>query len=84
MQLFLTDYKIRPIDSLNWFRMPLSNFPKTFGLDLPLYSKGDFPFKFNTFANRNYAGPLPDIEHLCPDTRYEASSLYKSRSLVTV
>ena len=73
MQLFFTDYKIRLIDSLNWFQMPLSNFPKTFSLDLPLYSKGDFPFKFNTFANRNYVGPLLDIEHFWPDTRSEKS-----------
>ena len=29
MQLFLSDYKIRLIDSLNWLQMPLSNFPKT-------------------------------------------------------
>ena len=73
MQLFLPDYKIRLIDSLNWFQMPLSNFPKTFGLDLSLYSKGDFPFKFNTFANWNYVGQLPDIEDFCPDTRSEKS-----------
>ena len=33
MQLFMTEYKIRRSDPLNWFQMPLSNFPKTFGLD---------------------------------------------------
>ena len=80
MQLFLTDYKIRLIDSLNWFQMPLSNFPKTFGLDLSLYSKGDFPFKFNTFANWNYVGLLFLILNIFVPTRdlknHEASSLY--------
>ena len=30
MQLFLTDYNIRLIDSLNFFQMPLSKLPKTF------------------------------------------------------
>ena len=62
-----------PISTMRNFQMPLSNFPKTFGLDLSLYSKGDFPFKFNTFANRNYVESLPDIEHFCPDTLSEKS-----------
>ena len=55
------------------FKMPLSNFPKTFGLDLSLYSKGDFLSKFNTFDNWNYVGQIPDIEHFSPDTWFEKS-----------
>ena len=41
MQLTLSDYRIRLIDSLNFLQMPLSKFPETFGLDLTTYSKGD-------------------------------------------
>ena len=63
MQLLLSDYQIQLIDSLNWLQMPLSNFPKTCGLHLSTYSKGDFPFKFNTAENQNYVGLLPAIEN---------------------
>ena len=52
MQLTLSDYQIRLIDSLNFLQMPLSKFPATFGLDLSTYSKGDFPFKFNIFEKQ--------------------------------
>ena len=64
MQLFLSDYQVRLIDSLNWLQIPLSNFPKKFGLDLFMYSKGDFLFKFNTAENQNYVGTLPAIIEL--------------------
>ena len=39
--------------------MSLANFPKTFGLNE--LSKGYFPHYFNTDANQNYEGPLPDV-----------------------
>ena len=38
--------------------MPLANLPKTFGLDLSMYSKGDFPHIFNCLENQNYIGPF--------------------------
>ena len=41
--------------------MPLSAFPKTFRL--VEQKKGFFPHFFNTPANQNYVGPLPDKEH---------------------
>ena len=71
MQLRVTDYSIRLIDSLNFLQMPLSKFPETFGLDLGKFSKGDFPFKFNTPENQNYVGPMPNIEYYSPDTKSE-------------
>ena len=71
MQLTVKDYKIRLIDSLNFLQMPLSKFPETFGLDESKYSKGDFPFKFNTLENQHYVGPMPDIEFYSPDTKSE-------------
>ena len=37
VQLTLQDYKIRFIDSLNYFKMPLANLPKIFGLDQSVY-----------------------------------------------
>ena len=49
--------------------MPLSKFPETFGLDESKYSKGDFPFLYNTLENQNYVGPVPDIKYYCPDTK---------------
>ena len=69
MQLLIVDYKIRLIDSLNFLQMPLSKFPKTFGLDLDNFSKGDFPFKFNTPQNQNYIGPIPPVEYYSPETK---------------
>ena len=39
-------------------QMPLPNLPKTFGLDLSMYSKGDFPHIFNCLENQNYIGPF--------------------------
>ncbi len=68
MQLTLVDYQIRLIDSLNFLQIPLSKFPGTFGLDLTTYSKGDFPFKFNTLENKKYIGPMPSIEFYDTDT----------------
>ena len=48
---------IRFIDSLSFFQMPLSAFPKTFGLTE--LKKGYFAHLFNTRANQHYVGPLP-------------------------
>ena len=44
--------------------MSLANFPKTFGLNE--LSKGYFPHYFNTDANQNYEGPLPDASYYNP------------------
>jgi hypothetical protein len=71
MQLTLKDYQIRLIDSINFLQMALSKFPETFGLDPDKFSKGDFPFKFNSFENQNYVGPIPKIEFYSPDTKPE-------------
>ena len=60
MQLTIKDYNIRLIDSLNFLQMALAKFPETFGLDESKYSKGDFPFKFNTShweINRSFSQP---------------------------
>ena len=38
--------------------MPLSAFPRTFGLNE--FQKGFFPHFFNTPENQSYVGPLPD------------------------
>lgn len=71
MQLTLNDYKVRLIDSLNFLQMPLSKFPETFGLDPNKFSKGDFPFKFNTFENQDYVGPIPEIKCYSLDAKSE-------------
>ena len=73
MQLTLKDYDIRLIDSLNWFQMPLANLPKTFGLDLSVYSKGDFPHLFNRLENQSYIGPMPELVYFSPETRSKES-----------
>ena len=51
--------------------MPLTNLPKTFGLDLSTYSKGEFPHLFNRPENQTYVGLLPDIEFYTHETRSE-------------
>ena len=73
IQLTLTDYDIHLIDSLNWFQMPLANLPKTFGLDLSVYSKGDFPHLLTVLENQSYIGPLPDLVYFLPETRLKES-----------
>ena len=48
---------VRFIDSLSFFQMPLSAFPKTFGLTE--LKKGFFPHLFNVPDNQNYVGEIP-------------------------
>ena len=46
--------------------MPLSAFPKTFGLTE--LGKGFFPDVFNTPEHQTYVGPLPDCQMYNPDS----------------
>ena len=48
---------VRFIDSLSFLAMPLSAFPKTFGLKE--LAKGYFPHLFNTLENQGYVGCYP-------------------------
>ena len=59
-------FNIKFVDSLCFIPMSLANFPKTFGLNE--LSKGYFPHYFNTDANQNYEGPLPDASYYNPDS----------------
>ena len=56
---------VKFIDSMNFFPMALSNFPKTFGLDE--LKKGFFPHFFNTQSNQIYEGYMPDRKYYDPD-----------------
>jgi len=58
--------RIRFIDSLSFFQMPLSAFPKTFGLTE--LRKGYFPRKFNLPEHQTYVGILPDLDYYMPET----------------
>jgi len=58
--------RIRFIDSLSFLQMPLSAFPKTFGLTE--LKKGYFPHKFNIPENQAYVGPIPAIDYYMPET----------------
>ena len=58
--------KIRFIDSLSFFQMPLAAFPKTFGLTE--LKKGYFPHKFNLPEHQDYVGPIPAIDYYMPET----------------
>ena len=58
--------RIRFIDSLSFFQMPLSAFPKTFGLTE--LCKGYFPHKFNHPDHQNYVGPIPALDYYMPET----------------
>ncbi|XP_043287522.1 uncharacterized protein [Venturia canescens] len=55
------------LDSLNYFHMPLSALPKSFGLKTAL-AKGSFPHLFNRPENQNYIGPMPPAADYSPDT----------------
>ena len=58
--------RIRFIDSMSFFQMPLSAFPKTFGLTDAC--KGYFPHKFNHPDHQNYVGPFPALDYYMPET----------------
>ena len=51
-------------DTLCFFQMPLSSFPKAFGLTEQ--KKGFFPHFFNTPDHQDYVGPLHDKEYYDP------------------
>jgi len=53
------------IDSLSFFQMPLSAFPKTFGLTE--LKKEYFPHKFNLPEHQNYVGPVPALDYYMPE-----------------
>jgi len=57
---------LRFIDSLSFFQMPLSSFPKTFGLTE--LKKGYFPHKFNIPDHQTYVGPIPALDYYMPET----------------
>jgi len=57
---------IRFIDSLSFFQMPLSAFPKTFGLTE--LKKGYFPHLFDMLQNQEYVGPIPNKQYYIPET----------------
>ena len=58
--------RIRFIDSLSFFQMPLSTFPATFGLTE--LKKGYFPHKFNIGGHQNYVGIVPALDYYMPET----------------
>ena len=57
---------IRFIDSLSFFQMPLSAFPKTFGLTE--LKKGYFPHLFNRPENQDYVGIVPSQDYYMPES----------------
>ena len=58
--------RIRFIDSLSFFQMPLSAFLKTFGLTA--LRKGYFPHMFNRPEHQTYVGLLPALDYYMPET----------------
>ena len=73
---------IRFIDSMSFFQIPLSAFPKTFGLTE--MKKGYFPHKFNLPENQWYVGPVPAIDYyrpesMTPDARQEFEKWHKDQ-----
>ncbi len=65
MLLQIETINLKVIDSHNFVATPLSEFPKTFGLDE--LKKGYFPHLFNTAENATYKGPIPDKRYYGPD-----------------
>ena len=61
--------KVVFIDSLNFLPMALSRLPKTFGLT-DVLKKGYFPHFFNTLANQDYVGPIPEAHYYGPNGMY--------------
>jgi len=53
-------HHIQFLDSVFYMPMPLRKLPEAFGLQA---SKSCFPHLFNTKANLDYVGPIPDIKY---------------------
>ena len=64
LTMSINEGKIVFQDSLCFFQMPLSAFPKAFGL--VKHKKGFFPHFFNTPDHQTYVSPLPDKEYYDP------------------
>ena len=60
------------IDSLSFFTMQLSAFPKTFGLRE--LKKGFFPPLFNMPDNQDYHGPIPDAANVLHNHQFQKNS----------
>jgi len=58
--------RLRFIDSVSFFQMPLSAFPKTFGLTE--LRKEYFPHQFNRPDHQTYVGPVPALDYYMPET----------------
>jgi hypothetical protein len=56
------------LDSISYLPMPLLKVPQAFGLSS---SKSWFPHYYNTKANLNYVGPIPDIQYIGADEMSE-------------
>ena len=63
--LQITHDNIRFIDSYAFIAMPLSAFPKTFGISE--LKKGYFPHLFNRPENQTYVGPIPAKDYYMPE-----------------
>jgi len=57
-------HHIQFLDSVSYMPMPLRKLPEAFGLQA---SKSWFPHLFNTKANLDYVGPIPDIKYYGAD-----------------
>ncbi len=66
LQISLSSAEMKVIDSYNFMSMPLSKFPKTFGLSE--LKKGYFPHKINVPENQNEILDFPDPEYYNPDS----------------
>ena len=71
-------------DSLNFLNMPLTAFPKTFGLKE--LKKGFFPHKFSKLENLDYEGPIPELhycepQHMNKDQKKECEEWYSQQVL---
>jgi len=56
-------------DSLSFLNMPLTSFPKTFGLTE--LKKGFFPLSFSKLKNLQYEGKIPDLKYFEPEQMSE-------------
>lgn len=65
LALGLPDNNVKFVDSLSFLPMPLSAFPKSFGIIEQ--KKGFFPHFFNTVDNQDYVGHIPAKDYYDPE-----------------
>lgn len=85
--IYVPQFEIRMIDSLNFLQMRLGDMPKTLGIEHIVRAKGYFPHFFTSPTNLTYRGQIPPPEFYgcydLKDKQYEAFLTWYNKTVET-